>query len=124
LRCFSATNEEEEKPAEAEKGSKKFTYNFTEDDIKGSRRGTGGLMMMAFTCTKCDTHQAKTFSKKSYETGVVLINCKGCENLHLIADNLGWFRDEGVNIEQLMREKGQQVHKAITEEGDIELNLN
>jgi len=35
---------------------------------------------------------------------VVLIRCEGCDNLHLIADNLGWFRDERVNIEDILRE--------------------
>jgi protein import protein ZIM17 len=53
---------------------------------------------MAFTCSKCETKQAKTFSKESYTQGVVLVRCDGCNNLHLIADNLGWFRDTKVNI--------------------------
>ena len=44
--------------------------------------------------------------------------------MHLIADNLGWFRDGGVNVEDLMAEQGNRVHKAITEHGDIELNLS
>ncbi len=48
--------------------------------------------------------------------GVVLIRCEGCDNLHLIADNLGWFRDEGVNIEQLMKEKGKKVYRFVTKE--------
>ena len=48
--------------------------------------------------------------------GVVLIRCEGCDNLHLIADNLGWFRDEGVNIEQLMKEKGKKVYRYVTKE--------
>lgn len=64
---------------------------------------------MAFTCAKCDTKQAKTFSKDSYESGVVLLRCEGCDSLHLIADNLGWFRDQKVNIEDIMREKGEKV---------------
>jgi len=34
----------------------------------------------------------------------------------LIADNLGWFRDEGVNIEQLMKEKGKKVYRFVTKE--------
>ena len=36
--------------------------------------------------------------------------------MHLIADNLGWFRDEGVNIEQLMKEKGKKVYRYVTKE--------
>ena len=46
----------------------------------------------------------------------MLIRCEGCDNLHLIADNLGWFRDEGVNIEQLMKEKGKKVYRFVTKE--------
>ena len=53
---------------------------------------------MAFTCCKCETKQARTFSKESYNKGVVLLRCGGCDNLHLIADNLGWFRDGSTNI--------------------------
>ena len=67
--------------------------------------------MMMYTCAVegCDTKQARVFSKKSYESGVVLLRCEGCNNLHLIADNLGWFEDDGVykgknlNIEEIMR---------------------
>jgi hypothetical protein len=57
---------------------------------------------------------------------VVIIQCPTCENNHLIADNLGWFRDERVNIETLSAEKGQTVRRLTnvqelqTEEGDIE----
>ena len=55
--------------------------------------------MIMFTCNVCQHRSARTFSKDAYEVGVVLIRCEGCDNLHLIADNLGWFRDENVNIE-------------------------
>ena len=71
---------------------------------------------MAYTCGVCDHKQARTFSKHSYEKGVVLIRCENCDSLHLIADNLGWFRDEKVNIEQIMKEKGDSVHTNVTDE--------
>jgi len=48
--------------------------------------------------------------------GVVLIRCEGCDNLHLISDNLGWFRDESVNIEQLMKEQGKKVYRFVSNE--------
>ena len=71
---------------------------------------------MAYTCAKCDTKQARTFSKHSYEHGVVLIRCESCDSLHLIADNLGWFEDEKVNIEEIMRRKGDDVKTNITDQ--------
>jgi len=69
-----------------------------------------------FTCSVCNNRQGRTFSKDAYQNGVVLIRCEGCDNLHLIADNLGWFRDEKVNIEQIMQEKGSKIYKMITNE--------
>eukprot|EP00198_Chlamydomonas_reinhardtii_P010820 XP_001700157.1 mitochondrial inner membrane peptidase [Chlamydomonas reinhardtii] len=50
--------------------------------------------MMVFTCTKCDTRSTKAFSKQSYQNGVVLVRCPGCQKLHLVADHLGWFGEE------------------------------
>jgi len=66
-------------------------------------------MSIIFTCNVCKTRQAKSMSKKSYEKGVVLIRCDGCDNLHLIADNLGWFRDEKINIVDILKEKEEEV---------------
>jgi hypothetical protein len=50
-------------------------------------------MGIQFRCQICDHTLQKTFTRQSYEHGVVLIRCDSCENLHLIADNLGWFKD-------------------------------
>lgn len=66
-------------------------------------------LMVAFTCKKCDTRSSHVFSKQAYQTGTVLIQCPGCKNRHLIADNLKIFRDNKVNLEDLLKEKGQSV---------------
>lgn len=65
---------------------------------------------MMFTCTVCETRSTRAFTKKAYNEGVVLIRCESCDNLHLIADNLGWFNDDKSNIETIMEEKGEKVH--------------
>lgn len=48
------------------------------------------------------------FSKKSYETGVVIVTCPGCKGNHLIADRLGWFGEPG-SIEDYLSAQGQGI---------------
>ena len=95
----------------------RFNINIVDlNDLKGTKYGTGGKLLLMFTCDVCQTKQGRTFSKDAYTKGVVLIRCEGCDNLHLIADNLGWFEDEATNIEQIMKEKGEKVLKFINQE--------
>lgn len=46
------------------------------------------------------------FSKQTYETGVVIVRCPGCNGNHLIADRLGWFGEPG-SVENYLQEQGQ-----------------
>tara|TARA_B110000208_G_scaffold146901_2_gene177257 strand:- start:196 stop:576 length:381 start_codon:yes stop_codon:yes gene_type:complete len=87
----------------------------------------GDKMVLGFTCSYEDSpHSAdaperthrRVISKKSYETGVVLVRCDCCEKLHLIADNLGWFDDDAVNVETIMADRGEEVR--YMEDGTVE----
>lgn len=77
--------------------------------IGGTTYDTHGQYMIMFTCKKCDTKQSKFFTKNAYHQGVVLIRCEGCSAFHLIADNLGWFSDDKINIETIMKEKNENL---------------
>lgn len=58
----------------------------------------------------------KQFSEHSYEKGVVLVRCPGCQNLHLIADRLGWFDDtDGDNNDKL---GGWDIESALAKLGE------
>jgi protein import protein ZIM17 len=66
--------------------------------VPGVKAESGELYILKFTCTVCDTQSMRSFTKHSYQKGVVMVRCGGCERIHLVADNLGWFQDTPVNV--------------------------
>lgn len=50
----------------------------------------------------------------------MLIQCPGCKNRHLIADNLGWFKDSRTTVEDLVKEKGEAIRKIIVDDKGVE----
>lgn len=104
----------------------------TEQEGLTNLPGTGGKsgqkqLAIVFTCTKCNTRSAKQFTEQAYRNGVVLVRCPGCQNLHLIADRLGVFEDQGEDgqgwdIEKAMANIGENV-RAVTNDNVLELTL-
>ena len=84
--------------------------------LKGSKYSKEGMYAIIYTCGVCEKKQGRTFSKDAYTKGVVILRCEGCLNFHLIADNLGWFEDEAVNIEDIMNREDKQIQRVITDE--------
>lgn len=72
-----------------------------------------------YTCKKCNSRNAHLISKLAYEKGVVIVKCSGCNNNHLIADNMKWFKDDKTNIEDLMKEKGESVKRVSLDGSEI-----
>ena len=69
------------------------------DSIKGTKDvDNGEVYVLMSTCGKCNTKSLRSFTKNAYHNGVVLLRCEGCDNVHLVADNLGWFDDKPKNI--------------------------
>lgn len=77
-------------------------------------------MLIGFTCKVCQDRSHHVMSKHSYTKGVVLIQCPGCKNRHLIADNLGWFRDSKTTVEDLVKEKGEAIRRVVVGQDGVE----
>lgn len=67
-------------------------------------------LAMVFTCKVCETRSVKTACRESYEKGVVVVRCGGCDNYHLIADRLGMFGQPG-SVEDFLAARGEDVKK-------------
>ena len=103
-------------------------------DIPGSQTG-GKKLAIIFTCNVCETRSAKQFTENAYNNGVVIVQCPGCQNRHLIADNLGFFADpdelsdnnddrtdRGWNIQKALERMGENV-QVVNNDNVLELCL-
>ncbi|EPQ32047.1 uncharacterized protein PFL1_00245 [Pseudozyma flocculosa PF-1] len=85
--------------------------------VTGERTPIGQIqqrLSITFTCSvdDCGHRSTHEFAKRSYTHGIVIVQCPGCKNRHLIADNLSWFTetaDEPKTVEEMVRAKGGKV---------------
>lgn len=73
-------------------------------------------LSLTFTCSVSDCGHRSTheFTRRSYERGIVIVQCPGCKNRHLIADHLSWFTESASDpktIEQMIEAKGGKVKR-------------
>lgn len=74
-----------------------------------------------FTCKVCSHRSAHTISKQGYHHGTTLVKCPGCANRHLISDHLKIFKDQPTTVEDILRERGEDIRKGEAGgEGDWE----
>ncbi|CAH1271527.1 DNLZ [Branchiostoma lanceolatum] len=80
-------------------------------------------MQLIYTCKVCQTRSVKVISKVGYTKGVVIVKCSGCNNNHLIADNLGWFsKEQGRrNVAAVLAGREDQVLEYSLDEGTLEI---
>jgi protein import protein ZIM17 len=107
--------------------TEKLANSFT--DVPGTKNTKQKTLAIIYTCKVCNTRSAKQFTEHAYRNGVVLVKCPGCQNLHLIADRLGWFEDMdddfegGWDIEKAILSKTGKNVTAVTNDNVLELTL-
>ncbi|TFY68284.1 hypothetical protein EVG20_g3626 [Dentipellis fragilis] len=105
------------KPAEAPGLTTSQTFKLEPEEPK---------LSLTFTCTvpNCNERSTHQFTKRAYEKGIVLVECPGCKNRHLIADHLGWFKESTQDgklrtVEDLLRHRGENVRRGRLDAGGV-----
>ncbi|GKY98407.1 hypothetical protein MPSEU_000798200 [Mayamaea pseudoterrestris] len=77
----------------------------------------GAKFGLQYTCSKCETRNSHLVSRIAYKKGVVITTCKGCQSMHLIADNLGTAGNYRL-------EEWQTVHRVSEDQFKISMLYN
>ncbi|CAK9442006.1 uncharacterized protein LODBEIA_P58080 [Lodderomyces beijingensis] len=80
-------------------------------------------LLIEFTCNVCDKRSSHHMSKQAYEHGTVLIQCPQCKSRHLIADHLGFIRDDNFSLAEYLKSEGQSVDTGVLQFDKVPENL-
>lgn len=77
---------------------------------------------LVYTCNRCDTRNMNLVQRKSWESGVVISTCQGCQHKHLLADATGLLDRTNItgfsNVANQLRERGETVQELATDSDD------
>uniref|UniRef100_A0A0D6R655 DNL-type domain-containing protein n=1 Tax=Araucaria cunninghamii TaxID=56994 RepID=A0A0D6R655_ARACU len=113
---FESTRDSEMAITKSIVESKSVEFNSV-SNMKVSERHN---LAMVYTCKVCETRSVKTMSRESYEKGIVIVRCGGCNNLHLIADRLGWF-GEPSSVEDFLCARGEEIRRGVQDSYELTL---
>lgn len=121
IRTFSHTTSTRQQQ-QSSPSSPPITQSKT-DENEQSTLAEEPKLSLTFTCTanECGHRSTHQFTKRSYERGIVLVQCPSCKNRHLIADHLGWFtdtKDQPKTVEQIVAAHGGRVRRGVQYEGE------
>lgn len=104
----------------ADESSQRVKTVDSSQNVKTMESSPEKRLLIGFTCARCNHRSHHTISHQAYHHGLVMIECEGCRVRHLIADNLGWFKDA--------REDGSVGWKKIEElaerRGDLQRSID
>jgi hypothetical protein len=94
----------------------------------------GTKLQLQYTCQICETRNVHQVSRVAYRQGIVIAQCRGCGNQHLIADHhWGGFtsrtttnrtssdNDDAIkDIETYLQHQGKSVHRVSPQVFDLE----
>ncbi|KAG8945633.1 hypothetical protein FRC04_000680 [Tulasnella sp. 424] len=96
------------------------TTSAAQEPVKQQQLNIEPRLSLTFTCAVPDCNHRSTheFTKRAYTRGLVIIQCPSCKNRHLIADNIGWFKDSEETqggklrtVEDFVKAKGETVRR-------------
>lgn len=124
IRTFSQTTykRHDQKSSSTPSTTTTTTSDQSSNSINATAEETEPKLSLTFTCTanQCGHRSSHQFTKRSYERGIVLVQCPSCKNRHLIADHLGWFtdsKDQPKTVEEIVAAHGGRIRTGIQYEG-------
>ncbi|KAL4955544.1 DNL zinc finger-domain-containing protein [Aspergillus filifer] len=118
-RCNSSDASNENRPSPLTDRPSNPDTDAANAEQNRTRREKEPAYQLTFTCKPCGERSTHRISKHGYHRGTVLIRCPGCENRHVISDNLKIFFEHKMTLEDMLAQSGRKLTKGALQ-GDVE----